>query len=88
MTRHFINETVGRRGAPKKQLETYSMKDNQRISFDLFQDDLLAAFAIRPWYRRVNWWGLVGLLAMGLSAVVSGYMLTRVGMAIWWMLEF
>ena len=62
------------------------MNENQRTHLDLFQDDLLAAFLVRPWYRRLNWWALVGLIAMGVSALVSGYVLARVGVAIWGML--
>lgn len=62
------------------------MTPNTRRHLDLFQDDLLAAFLVRPWYRRLNWWALVGVVAMGLSAVVSGYVLARVGVALWGML--
>ena len=63
------------------------MKDNHFSRLDLFQDDLLAAFTIRPWYRRCDWWRLVGVVAMGLSALVSGYVLARVGVAIWGMVS-
>ena len=46
-----------------------------RQHFDLFQDELWAAFAVRPWYRRIDWWIVVGWLAMGLSALTTGWLL-------------